>query len=41
MSKQTTVDTSIQDTLNKKAKQKQLITTLLPYCGLVFIIIFF
>ena len=41
MSKQTTVDTSIQDALNKKAKQKQLITTLLPYCGLVFIIIFF
>ena len=41
MSKQTTVDTSIQDTLNKKAKRKQLITSLLPYCGLVFIIIFF
>ena len=41
MSNKTTVDTSIQESLNKKARRKQLTTALLPYCGLAFIIIFF
>ena len=35
------VDTSVQETLNKKAQRKQRITAVLPYCGLVFIILFF
>lgn len=41
MSKQTTVQLSVQDELNKKAKRKKLLTAILPYCGLLFIILFF
>lgn len=41
MSNKTTVDNSIQESLNRKAKRRNLVKTLLPYCGLVFIVIFF
>ena len=41
MSSKTQADTSIQDALNRKAEQKKRITAVLPYCGLIFIILFF
>ena len=41
MDKHRIEDNSIQDELNKRARRKNILTAVLPLCGLVFLILFF